>query len=38
MVEEMIVPQEKYLEAGIHIGTKLKTSDMVPFIYKARQD
>ncbi|MEM3031210.1 MAG: 30S ribosomal protein S2 [Candidatus Micrarchaeia archaeon] len=35
---EFLVPQEKYLEAGIHIGTKLKTSDMRPFIYKARQD
>ncbi|MBI5159468.1 30S ribosomal protein S2 [Candidatus Micrarchaeota archaeon] len=37
-MEEMLVPQEKYLEAGIHIGTKLKTSDMIQYIYKARQD
>lgn len=37
-MSDMLVSQEKYLEAGIHIGTKLKTSDMVPFIYKARHD
>ncbi|VVC71863.1 30S ribosomal protein S2 [uncultured archaeon] len=34
----MLISQEKYLEAGIHIGTKIKTPDMAPFIYKARQD
>jgi len=35
---EFLVQQEKYLEAGVHIGTKIKTSDMRPFIYKTRQD
>lgn len=35
---DLLIAQEKYLEAGIHIGTKLKTPDMKPFIYKARQD
>lgn len=35
---ELLVAQEKYLEAGIHIGTKIKTPDMNQFIYKARQD
>ncbi|MEW6329355.1 MAG: 30S ribosomal protein S2 [Candidatus Micrarchaeota archaeon] len=35
---DLLVQQEKYLEAGIHIGTKIKTPDMNNFIYKARQD
>jgi len=35
---ELLIQQEKYLEAGIHIGTKIKTPDMNQFIYKARQD
>ena len=38
LTTELLVPQEKYLESGIHIGTKLKTGDMKPFIYKTRQD
>lgn len=38
MADELLIPQERYLEAGIHIGTKVKTPDMVRFIYKARQD
>jgi small subunit ribosomal protein S2 len=33
-----LVPQEKYLLAGIHIGTRIKTADMKRFIYKVRQD
>jgi small subunit ribosomal protein S2 len=35
---ELLIQQEKYLEAGIHIGTRIKTPDMNQFIYKARQD
>jgi len=38
MAEEMLVPQERYLESGVHIGTKIKTPDMAKFIYKTRQD
>jgi len=38
LMAELLIQQEKYLEAGIHIGTKVKTPDMNPFIYKARQD
>jgi len=38
MSGELLIAQEKYLEAGIHIGTKIRTPDMIPFIYKARQD
>ncbi|MCX6776815.1 MAG: 30S ribosomal protein S2 [Candidatus Micrarchaeota archaeon] len=37
-MSEFLIQQEKYLEAGIHIGTKIKTPDMNQFIYKARQD
>jgi len=32
--EQLLVPLEQYLAAGIHIGTKFKTKDMEPFIYK----
>lgn len=35
---EFLVPQEKYLESGAHIGTRQKHGSMKPFIYKARED
>lgn len=34
----MVVKQEAYLESGIHIGTKLRTYDMRPYIFKRRDD
>jgi len=34
----LLVPQEKYLEAGCHIGTKFKTGSMRDFIYRRRKD
>jgi small subunit ribosomal protein S2 len=34
----MLVKQEKYLEAGIHIGTKMRTYDMKDFVFKTRDD
>lgn len=34
----MLVKQEKYLEAGIHIGTKMRTFDMKRFVFKTRDD
>ena len=37
-MSEMLLPQEKYLESGIHIGTKIKTPDMKKNICKERQD
>ncbi len=37
-MSDLLIQQDKYLEAGIYIGTKIKTSDMDPFIYKARKD
>jgi len=38
MAENFLIKQETYLEAGIHIGTKLKVVDMNPFIYRVRND
>ncbi len=35
---QFLVPQEQYLKAGIHIGTKFRTKYMEPFIYKTRPD
>ncbi|MFP4111590.1 MAG: 30S ribosomal protein S2 [Candidatus Woesearchaeota archaeon] len=36
--ESFLVPQDTYLKAGIHIGTKFRTKYMEPFIYKTRPD
>jgi len=36
--EKFLVPQDQYLKAGIHIGTKFKTKYMERFIYKTRPD
>lgn len=36
--EKFLVPQDVYLKAGIHIGTKFKTKYMEQFIYKTRPD
>jgi small subunit ribosomal protein S2 len=36
--DEFLVPNEDYLKAGIHIGTKFKTKYMEKFIYKTRPD
>ncbi|WP_456472737.1 30S ribosomal protein S2 [Methanocaldococcus sp.] len=36
--EEMLVPLDTYLAAGIHIGTQQKTKDMERFIYRVRAD
>ena len=35
---EFLIPQEKYLEAGAHIGTRTKHGAMREYIYKARDD
>jgi small subunit ribosomal protein S2 len=34
MAEELLVPLDDYLAAGVHIGTKFKTKSMAKFIYK----
>jgi len=36
--EELLLPQDNMLSAGIHIGTRMKTKDMDPFIYRVRPD
>ncbi|MBS3103787.1 30S ribosomal protein S2 [Candidatus Woesearchaeota archaeon] len=38
MTEELLVDNDTYLKAGIHIGTKFKTRFMENFIYKTRPD
>jgi len=35
---DLLVPNDQYLKAGIHIGTKFKTKYMSNFIYKTRPD
>ena len=34
METDNLVEIDKYLSAGVHIGTKIKTKSMAPFIYK----
>lgn len=36
--ESLLVPNDVYLKAGIHIGTKFKSKFMENFIYKTRPD
>ncbi|MFC1741188.1 30S ribosomal protein S2 [Nanoarchaeota archaeon] len=36
--DQLLVPIDHYLKAGIHIGTKFKTKYMENFIYKTRPD
>ena len=36
--EELLLPRDTLLSAGIHIGTRIKTLDMEPFIYRVRPD
>ncbi|MEM2916895.1 MAG: 30S ribosomal protein S2 [Candidatus Bathyarchaeia archaeon] len=36
--EELLLPQDTLLSAGIHIGTRMKTKDMNPFVYRVRPD
>src|SRR3972149_8226468 len=38
VTEELLLPRDTLLSAGIHIGTRMKTSDMEPFIYRVRPD
>ncbi|MEM2870290.1 MAG: 30S ribosomal protein S2 [Thermoplasmata archaeon] len=36
--EGLLVQEEVYLTAGVHIGTQQKSADMKPFIFKVRND
>lgn len=38
VAEELLLPRDALLSAGIHIGTRMKTLDMEPFIYRVRPD
>jgi small subunit ribosomal protein S2 len=38
MADEFLLPRDTILSAGIHIGTRMKTRDMEPFIYRVRPD
>ena len=36
--QQLLIPIDSYLKAGIHIGTKFKSKHMEQFIYKSRPD
>ena len=36
--EELLLPQDTLLSAGVHIGTRMRTKDMDQFIYRVRAD
>ncbi|NIP67556.1 30S ribosomal protein S2, partial [Candidatus Bathyarchaeota archaeon] len=36
--EGLLLPQDTLLSAGIHIGTRMKTKDVGPFVYRVRPD
>lgn len=36
--DDLLLPRDTLLSAGIHIGTRMKTHDMEPFIYRVRPD
>lgn len=36
--EEMLVPLEEYVKAGIYLGTRVVTPNMRPFVYRRRAD
>jgi small subunit ribosomal protein S2 len=36
--QNLLVPIDKYLKVGIHIGTKIRTTYMEQFVYKTRPD
>lgn len=36
--EQLLSPLDDYLKVGLHIGTKVRSKDMAPFIYKVRPD
>ena len=36
--EELLLPQDTLLSAGVHIGNRMRTKDMEQFIYRVRAD
>lgn len=37
-LEEPLIDMEQYLASGVHIGTRQKTGDMAPYVYRVRSD
>ena len=37
-MSELLIPLDRYLAAGLHIGTQQKTKDMERYIYRVRAD
>ena len=37
-IEDLLLPLEELLAAGLHIGTRIKTGDMEEYIYRVRPD
>lgn len=37
-LEKSLTDMDQYLASGVHIGTRQKTGDMAPFIYRVRSD
>lgn len=37
-LEEPLIDMDQYLASGVHIGTRQKTGDMAPYVYRARSD
>ncbi len=38
MENELLISEEEYQKSGVHIGTQVKTHDMVKYIFKIRND
>ena len=38
MENELLISEEEYQKSGVHIGTQVKTRDMVKYIFKIRND
>ncbi|RLF49786.1 MAG: 30S ribosomal protein S2 [Thermoplasmata archaeon] len=38
MSDGLLVPENQYLTAGVHIGTRQKSAAMLKFVYKVRED
>ncbi len=36
--EQLLISEEEYQKSGIHIGTQVKSSDMLEYIFKIRND
>jgi len=35
---ELLLPRDKYLSTGVHVGSRVKTGDMKKFIFRCRPD